>query len=84
LYKKEHTTFTNIYRFKSDGKLGITNCFPLWSSPKDQHGTKDYYGAYCLDQYPTSDNNEFVQQYYQSSEEGHVDYLIFNEEDAFA
>ena len=39
-----------------------------------------YHGAYCLDQYPTSSNTTFVNQYYRN-DEGVVDYLIFNEDD---
>ena len=42
-----------------------------------------YYGAYCLDQFPTSGDTEFLNKYYRS-DKGIVDYLIFNEDLEFA
>jgi len=56
----------------------VTNCVPLWS-----RNQKTYYGAYCLDQYPTSDNSDFVSHYYKAEKGGHVDYLVFNPDDNY-
>lgn len=54
---------TDIYTYAS-GKLGLTNCVPLWGR-KNNQVEKIYKGAYCLDLYPTSDDDKFVSKYYQ-------------------
>ena len=50
-HKKTHTTFSDVYKFASSGKLGITNCIPLWVTPGNDVGNlkEQFYGAYCLD-----------------------------------
>ena len=59
-YKKDHATFTDVYTY-SNGDLGISNCVPLWGIDHRVRGNEaKYYGAYCYDQYPTSENSNFV------------------------
>jgi hypothetical protein len=76
-YKKPTSTFSNVYNY-ANGRLGVTNCVPLWSSDNTK-----YYGAYCLDQYPTSDTNDFVSHYFKTNDQSNVNYLIFNEDEEF-
>jgi len=59
-YKKQHSIFTDVYQYAS-GRPGITNCVPLWSSDRET-----FYGAYCLDQFPTSEDTTFVRKYYDN------------------
>ena len=51
---------------------------PLWSQDRS-----NYYGAYCLDQFPTAEDSQFVRKYYDTDDGNIVNYLIFNEDDAF-
>ena len=71
-YEKKHSIYSDVYEY-ANGRLGVTNCVPLWS-----YNENTYYGAYCLDQYPTSENSDFVSHYYKDKHGGHVDYLVFN------
>jgi len=80
-----YSTFSDVYVF-ADGALGITNCVPLWArTPGAMEEEPKYHGAYCLDQYPTSQRGDsapgsgtaFVNKYYRE-DAGVVDYLIFN------
>ena len=72
----DNSIFTDVYIFAS-GKPGITNCVPL--KVADSTGRHRYYGAYCLDQYPTSKDGKFVNQYYSTNKVGElVNYMIFN------
>ena len=66
--------------------LGITNCAPLWANVPTSGGDStnlEYRGAYCIDMFPTSEDEFFVQKYYKPEEGAHVDYLIFTEDEAF-
>ena len=89
-YRRTYSIFTDIYTY-ANNELGITNCVPLWQSVQeiDLYDATDkvkdltYYGAYCLDQLPTSGNTAFLNKYYRS-DKGIVDYLIFNEDLEFA
>jgi hypothetical protein len=60
-YNVTHATFSDIYQY-ADGYLGITNCAPLWANIDDK---LSYHGAYCMDLFPTSDDQFFVQKYYK-------------------
>lgn len=73
-----YPVFTEIYRFNSNNKLGITNCVPV----KDQ-GNRIFYGAYCIDMYPSSEDKSFMKKYYQHVDIGPIDYLIFTEDKNF-
>lgn len=76
VYKKKTTYIQKPYRFVT-GEQGITSCVPLWVNEG-----KDFRGTYCFDMKPTSRDNQFLQKYYNISEK-HVDYLIFDEDQAF-
>ena len=73
-HKKWHSIFTDVYIFAA-GRPGITNCVPLWSN---NGGEEKYYGAYCLDQFPTAEDSKFVRKYYSTEDGKIVNYLIFN------
>ena len=77
-YKKKYSTFGEVYLFAS-GKPGITNCVPLWS----QNEQDKFLGSYCLDQFPTAEDSSFVRKYYNTDDGAIVNYLIFNEDQAF-
>ena len=78
-----HATFTDVQAFP-DGKLGITNCVPLWSRTNDTEAARSgipngkYHGAYCFDVYPSSFNADFVKKFYDDKKGEIVDYIIFN------
>lgn len=74
-YESDATTFTEIYRFSQNNRLGITNCVPIRSDELTR-----YFGAYCMDVYPTSENKRFMDRYYQHIEDGPIDYLIFTKD----
>lgn len=77
-WKSKYSYFSDVYRFYETGLLGITNCIPLWS----RDGQK-FYGSYCLDMNPSSDNTQFIKQYYKSSQDAVINYLIFDEDEEF-
>jgi hypothetical protein len=64
VHESKYQTLTDIYTYAS-GKLGLTNCVPLFVNDVVNEATENIYkGAYCLDLYPTSDNDKFVSKYY--------------------
>lgn len=42
-----------------------------------------YHGSYCMDMYPTSDDQTFMDEYYQNEKLGPIDYLIFTQDQNF-
>lgn len=75
---RETAVITDIYKY-STGLLGITTCLPLIMEKNV------YRGAYCIDIIPTSQNSEFLQNYYNSGmalaggkQLKRVDYILFN------
>lgn len=82
-YNQTYSTFSDVYTY-ANGDLGITNCVPLWANNNKNSVTQlEYRGAYCLDLYPTSQDQFFVQKYYNPGEGAHVDYIIFTEDEDF-
>ena len=74
------TSFTSIYKYSS-GELGITACVPL----QEERTDGKYYGAYCMDQYPTAANSDFLSSYYRAAKDGNAHYLMFTDKaDYFA
>ena len=76
-HRNHYSTFGEVYQYSS-GPLGISNCVPLWSYKY----TDKFYGAYCLDQFPTSEDTSFISKYYDN-ERGLVDYIIVNKDKAW-
>lgn len=67
-----------LYRFAS-GPLALTVCVPLWNST---HSTNNkYYGAFCMDVFPSSPSMALVDLYYDPKPGKVTKYLLMNEDD---
>ena len=70
----KHTVFSDLYDY-AGGQKGLTICSPLWSNDRIT-----FYGAYCLDVFPSAASN-FVRRYYDTKDGLIVNYMLLDLKD---